>query len=112
MHSVDFKFGKIGKKYCQMPRKLNQNEQEKLMALKREWVELRSEYEQGKARLRSIELWIVVMSERRDELYTLHPLWLLKVMVPLPAGTAPGACDRDSTMVRAIKHWVGAPRLP
>jgi hypothetical protein len=76
MHSVDFKYGEIVKEYRQMPRKTNRNEQEKLIALKREWVELRSEYEQGKARIRSIELWIEVVSERGDELYSLHPLWL------------------------------------
>jgi hypothetical protein len=36
MHSVDVKYGKTVKEYCRMPRKPNQNEQEKLIALKRE----------------------------------------------------------------------------
>jgi hypothetical protein len=76
MHSVDFTYGKVVQEYCQMPRETSQSEQEKLIALKREWVDLRSEYEQGKSRIRSIELWIEIMSEREDELYILHPLWL------------------------------------
>lgn len=42
--------------------------------LKREFADLRFEYERRKDRMRSIEIWIDIMSEEKDVIYDLNPL--------------------------------------